>query len=66
MWKWMDEWMTQSLMKLLQTVREKKILPVLVPEEFIRQVKHVNQVHLAKGAGRDPFPHTHNEDIAQW
>lgn len=50
--------------EIASNCERKKILPVLVPEEFIRQVKHVNQVHLAKGAGRDLFPHTHNEDIA--
>lgn len=50
--------------EIASNCERKKILPVLVPEELIRQVKHVNQVHLAKGAGRDLFPHTHNEDIA--
>ena len=59
--------MTQNFNEIASNC-EKKILPVFVPEEFIHQVKYVNQVHLAKCVcgGEDLLPHTHNEDIAQW
>lgn len=51
----MDGWMTQNFNEIASNCEKKNSSPVFVPEFTLQSV-----------AGRDLFPHTHNEDIAQW